>query len=256
MAALDPLAAFRLDGTVAIVTGASSGLGARFARVLDAAGASVVLAARREERITGLAAELDDALAVRCDVTEASDLDALVDAAHERFGRVDVLVNNAGTTVTKPALQERDDEFERVVAVNLTAAFALSRRVAQHMVDGDGGSIVNIASMLGTVGAGVIPQASYAASKGGMVNLTRELAAQWARQGVRVNAICPGWFPSEMTGEMFGDERSTRWMQRNTPMGRGGAEEELDGALLYLASAASSFVTGQAMIVDGGWTAV
>ena len=122
---------------------------------------------------------------------------------------------------------------------------------------GRGGSIVNIASLWGLVGVGQIPDAAYAASKGGLVNLTRELAAQWARKGVRVNAIAPGWFPSEMTdGVMFGDEKSERWLRQRTPMGRGGEEHELDGALMYLASDASTFVTGQVLSVDGGWTSI
>jgi hypothetical protein len=126
------------------------------------------------------------------------------------------------------------------------------------MIDGgNGGSIVNVASTWGMVGMGQIPDAGYAASKGGLVNLTRELAAQWARQGVRVNTLAPGWFRSEMTdGTMFGDERSERWMRQRTPMGRGGEEHELDGALLFLASEASSFVTGAVLPVDGGWTAI
>jgi NAD(P)-dependent dehydrogenase (short-subunit alcohol dehydrogenase family) len=136
--------------------------------------------------------------------------------------------------------------------------FELSRGAARAMVDaGHGGTIVNIASLWGMVGVGQIPEAGYAASKGGLINLTRELAAQWARSGVRVNALAPGWFRSEMTdGLMFGDERSEKWMRQRTPMGRAGDEHELDGALLYLASGASSFVTGTVLCVDGGWTAI
>ena len=119
-----------------------------------------------------------------------------------------------------------------------------------------GGSIVNVASIWGVVGVGQIPEAGYAASKGGLINLTRELSAQWARRGVRVNCLAPGWFRSEMTEMMFGDEKSERWMRQRTPMGRGGEEHELDGALLFLASGASSFLTGQTVCVDGGWTSI
>ncbi len=258
MADLDPIAAFRLDGRIALVTGASSGLGARFARVLDAAGARVVLSARRKERLDELVDELDDAVAVTCDLSEPDAPDALVATALERCGTVDVLINNAGVTEVVPALDEPLERFREVVGVNLVAPFALARAAARSMVDsGRGGTIVNVASVLGTVGVGQVPQASYAASKGGLVNLTRELAAQWARKGVRVNAIAPGWFRSEMTeGRLFGDERSERWIRNRTPMGRGGAEHELDGALLFLAGEASSFVTGQVLCVDGGWTAV
>jgi NAD(P)-dependent dehydrogenase (short-subunit alcohol dehydrogenase family) len=255
--ALDPLAAFGLEGKVAIVTGASSGLGARFARVLDAAGAKVALLARRLERLEQLAGELDDALPLQCDLKQQDDIERAVAATLEKHGRIDVLVNNAGAVDPVPALEEPLDQFRDVVAVNLVAPFALSQAAARAMVaGGHGGVIVNIASILGLVGVGQIPQAGYAASKGGIVNLTRELAAQWARQRVRVNAIAPGWFESEMTQDMFAEESGHKWVARRAPMGRHGREHELDGALLFLASDASSYVTGQVLAVDGGWTSV
>ena len=254
----DPLAAFRLDGRVAIVTGASSGFGSRFAEVLAGTGATVVLAARRLDRLDALAARLPGAghLAVACDMSRDADVEALVESAMARYGRIDILINNAGLSQPQPAEKESPAQFRYIMEVNLTGAFVLTQLVARHMLEGSGGSIVNVASILGLVGTGQVPQASYTASKGGLVNLTRELAAQWARRGIRVNAICPGWFPTEMTGEMFEDPSGLRWIRRNTPMGRGGRTEELDGALLYLASDASSYVTGAVLAVDGGWTAV
>lgn len=256
----DPAALFRIEGRVAVVTGASAGLGVGLARGLAEAGARLVLAARRVERLERLAKELSDAgvetLAVGCDVAEEADVERLVAATLERFGRVDILVNDAGITEVIPAEQEPIETFRRVVAVNLVGAFLCAQRFGRVMLESGGGVIVNVASVLGLVGSGQIPQASYAASKGGLVNLTRELAAQWARRGIRVNALAPAWFPSEMTGDMFQDERSRRWMRMRTPMGRPGDDHELIGPLLFLVSDAASYVTGHTLTVDGGWTIV
>ncbi|MFW6011953.1 MAG: glucose 1-dehydrogenase [Desulfosalsimonas sp.] len=254
----NPKEFFDITGKVAVVTGASSGLGAVFAGGLAEAGASVVLAARRKDRIEELRQRLEadgrEALSVQCDVANENDVDNLVSAAMERFGKIDILVNNAGVSNVAPAEEEKAEDFRRVIDINVTGTFLCLQKCGGVMLEAGSGSIINIASVMGLLGIGLVPQASYNTSKAGVINLTRETAAQWARRGVRVNAIAPGWFPSDMTSPMFEDERSTRFMRRNTPMGRAGDPEELLGPLLLLASDASSFITGQTIVVDGGWT--
>ncbi len=255
-----PLDLFRIDGQIAVVTGASSGMGVTFAEALAAAGARVVLAARRKEKLDDVVARIvaggGEAHAVTCDVSSDDDIARLVDETQGVYGVADLLVNNAGFTTIVPAEDQTPEEFRAHLDVNLTGAFLCAQAFGRPMLERQRGNIVNIASVLGSVASGQIAQGAYAASKGGLVNLTRELAAQWARRGVRVNAIAPGWFPTEMTGDMFGDERSEKWMRTRTPMGRGGDLPELVGPLLFLASEASTFVTGHILTVDGGWTIV
>lgn len=252
---IDPLQQFRLDGKVALVTGASSGLGVRFARVLHAVGATVVVTARRAERLAELQQELPGSVAIPCDVADADQREALMSSLIEQCGRIDVLVNNAGIGHTVSVEKETLDRFREVMEVNTVAVWHLCKLAGEHMVKQGSGSIVNVASMLGLVGSTPVKQANYCASKGAVVNMTRELALQWARKGVRVNTLCPGWFLTEMTAGMDTDEGSQRHIAQNSPIPRMGAEHELDGALLLLASDASTFMTGQEVVVDGGWTA-
>ncbi|WP_290054715.1 SDR family NAD(P)-dependent oxidoreductase [Amycolatopsis solani] len=239
---------FDLTGRTAIVTGASSGLGERFARVLAAAGATVWASARRQERLERLAAEVPGIRPAPCDVALATDRAALV----ERVGPVDILVNNAGTSSKARPHEETSEAFADVLGTNLVAPFHLAQLVAAA---GRPVSIVNVSSIVGVVSTAPRGGASYAAGKAGLIGLTRQLAGHWGRTGVRVNALAPGWFRTEMNDAMFDDEASVRWIERNTMVRRAGEPNELDGALLFLASAASTYCTGQVLAVDGGWTA-
>ena len=253
MPSLDQL--FRLDGRTAIVTGASSGLGERFARVLHAAGARPVLAARRADRLDALAAELPGSVVVAADVTNEADRVRIVEVAAAVTGRIDVLVNNAGITDPVPSEDETPEHYRRIMDVNLDSVVRLCQLAGREMLAAGSGSIVNVASIFGTVASSPINEASYVASKHAVVGLTRQLGSEWVRRGVRVNALAPGWFRTEMAEVMFTDPASMAYVQRNTPAGRGGEPHELDGALLFLASDASTFVTGHVLAVDGGWTA-
>ncbi|MEV5842445.1 SDR family oxidoreductase [Streptomyces sp. NPDC051985] len=254
----DPVAQlFSLHGRTAVVTGASSGLGARFATVLASAGATVYAAARRLEKLKRIADEDPRIHPVGCDVSQEADRVRLMETALDESGRIDVLVNNAGAPGAVHAEDESADDFADVLAVNLVAPFHLARLLTEAPTSGSGRSrsVVNVSSILGLVSGAPLGGAAYAASKAGLVGLTRELAGQWGAAGVRVNALAPGWFRSEMTEGLFADERSRRWVERGTMLGRGGEQGELDGALLYLASDASSYCTGHVLTVDGGWTA-
>lgn len=243
-----------LEGLVVLVTGASSGLGEQLARSLVAHGARPVLAARREGRLRALEAELGGAVeTVACDVTDEADRQRLIETVVTRHERIDGLVNNAGLGAAGPALRTSVDTFTRVLEVNLVAPYALSCLAAPHMRHGGGRSIVNIASVMGLRSIAQIADAAYVASKAGLIGLTRELASQWGRYGIRVNAVAPGFFASEMTAELGDDADSfPDWLTAQIPLGRGGHAGELDQSILYLLGPASSFVTGQVLTVDGG----
>jgi NAD(P)-dependent dehydrogenase (short-subunit alcohol dehydrogenase family) len=245
---------FRLDGRVAIVTGASSGLGVAFARALAEAGADVALGARRVDRLAQTASQVAAvgrrALPVATDVSRPEDCEALAAAAHAQFGRVDILVNNAGLGTAVPASRETPEQFRSVIDVNLNGAYWMAQAAARFM--GPGSSIINISSALGLVSAG-LPQAAYSASKAGMLGLTRDLAAQWtARKGIRVNALAPGFFPSEMS-DLYQEGYLAAQVDR-VPCRRAGDPEELAAAVIFLASDASAYVTGETLTVDGGLT--
>jgi NAD(P)-dependent dehydrogenase (short-subunit alcohol dehydrogenase family) len=245
---------FSLDGRVAVVTGASSGLGVAFARGLAEAGADLALGARRADRLADTVKLVTDAgrraIAVPTDVASQPDCQALVDAAMAEFGRVDILVNNAGIGTAVPATRESVQEFEQVIAVNLNGCYWMAQACGRVMRPGS--SIVNISSVLGITTAG-LPQAAYAASKAGLLGLTRDLAQQWSgRKGIRVNALAPGFFASEMTDQYH--EGYLEAQMARIPLGRAGDPAELTAALVFLAGDAGSYVTGQTIAVDGGMT--
>ncbi|MEC8334012.1 MAG: SDR family oxidoreductase [Actinomycetota bacterium] len=252
----DPLNVFRLDGKIAIVTGASSGIGAQTVKLFSSLGAKVIAAARREDRLHDLANQYPNVMAVKCDVGVEADCKNLVDTVINEYDKIDILINNAGISDPIPALEEDLDQFKRVIQIDLISCFHLAQLCAQYMeTQESGGAIVNVASIHGFVGSSPNNQPGYPAAKGGLINLTRELALEWARHGIRVNAIAPGYISTELTDEMIAGESGRKWIERNTPMRRPGEVNELDGAMLLLASDAGSYITGETIAIDGGWLA-
>jgi NAD(P)-dependent dehydrogenase (short-subunit alcohol dehydrogenase family) len=244
----------RLEGKIIVLTGASSGLGAHFAPILHDAGAHVVLIARRKDRLAEVAASLTRTSQEALDVRDEEAVEAAVRRILSEHGRIDVLVNNAGIWAPGPGESESTSQFRDVIETNLTALFTVTRHVAQGMLARAAGSIINISSINGLKGVSASP-ASYSASKAGVNGLTMLLAAQWGPRGVRVNAIAPGSFPTELNNFFRDPQEVAAWAPR-TAMGRIGNSDELDGLLLYLASDESSYVTGQVISVDGGWSAI
>ena len=251
---------FDLKGQVAIVTGCSTGLGVQMAKALANQGANIVAVARRQNLIDQVAAEIAQeygvkTLAVRCDITDTDAVNAMVDTVIEKLGRVDILINNAGTGAVAPAEDITDEQFANEMNIDLFGSFRVARAVAKKaMIPAQYGRVINIASMYGLVGNKIAGSAPYHAAKGGVVNLTRALAAEWGRCGITVNAICPGYFYTDLTRETLDSDFFQQNARTMIPEERYGREGELDTAVLFLASPASSYVNGVNLPVDGGYT--
>jgi NAD(P)-dependent dehydrogenase (short-subunit alcohol dehydrogenase family) len=249
---------FDLTGRVAIVTGGSVGLGRQMAEGLAEMGASLVLCARKKERCEQAAKELQsigvETLALGCDVKDPVSIRSVVEAAVSKFGRIDVLINNAGTSWGAPVEEMRLEQWHKVIETNLTGTFLFAQAVGKHMVSRQKGKIINIASVAGIRGAPPEFQAiGYHASKGGVITFTKDLACKWGMHNIQVNAIAPGWFPTNMSTAVI--EKNKETFLKKIPLGRFGNEDDLKGAAVFLASDASNYVTGHVLVVDGGQTA-
>ena len=253
---------FDFKGQVALVTGCSGGLGVQMAKALASQGCNIIPIARRMDKLEEVAAELRsaygvEALPIKCDITSTEQVEDVVRQALAHFGRIDIVINNAGTGAVAPAEDISDAQFESEMQIDLFGTFRVARAVAKYaMIPAGYGRVINIASMYGLVGNKIAPASPYHAAKGGVVNLTRALAAEWGRHGITVNTICPGYFYTALTKETLDSEFFQDYAHRVIPMERYGNEGELDSAVLFLASPASSYVTGVALPVDGGYTCV
>ena len=253
---------FDLTGRVALVTGCSTGLGVQMAKALASQGASIIALARRQEMIDQVAKEIHDTyrvdtLAIRCDITDTDMVDKAIDEALAHFGKIDILINNAGTGAVAPAEDITDDQFSNELNIDLFGTFKVARAVAKKaMIPAKYGRIINIASMYGLIGNKIAPSSPYHAAKGGVVNLTRALAGEWGKHGITVNSICPGYFYTPLTKETLDSDYFKEYAKTAIPMERYGVEGELDTAAVFLASPASSYVSGIALPVDGGYTSM
>ena len=251
---------FDFKGQVALVTGCSGGLGVQMAKALASEGCNIVAIARRLDKLEAVVQELKaeygvDALALKCDITDTAAVDATVAAALAHFGRIDILINNAGTGAVAPAEDITDEQFTHEFEIDLLGSFKVARAVAkQAMIPAKYGRIINIASMYGLVGNKIAGSAPYHAAKGGVVNLTRALAAEWGKYCITVNSICPGYFYTDLTRDTLNSDFFQQNARTMIPMERYGEEGELDTATLFFASKASSYVTGTNLAVDGGYT--
>ncbi|MBR3013256.1 MAG: SDR family oxidoreductase [Bacteroidales bacterium] len=253
---------FDFKGQVALVTGCSGGLGVQMAKALANQGCNIVPVARRMEKLEEVASELRstygvEVLPIKCDITSTEQVEAAVKQALAHFGRIDVVINNAGTGAVAPAEDITDAQFESEMQIDLFGTFRVARAAAKlAMIPAGYGRVINIASMYGLVGNKIAPASPYHAAKGGVVNLTRALAAEWGKYGITVNTICPGYFYTPLTKETLDSEFFQNYAHSVIPMERYGNEGELDSAVLFLASPASTYVTGIAVPVDGGYTCV
>lgn len=252
---------FNLSGQVAVITGASVGLGLQMAKAFARQGANLVLLARRqnllEQNAKAIAEEFGvEVLPVVCDITVTEQVKQAVERVMARFGRVDILVNNAGTGAVGPAEEVSDEQFRHEMEIDLFGTFVCSREFGKRMIEARYGRIINIASMYGLVGNMIIGSAPYHAAKGGVVNFTRALAGEWGKYGITVNSICPGYFYTDLTTATLDSDFFQDVAKRNIPLGRYGREGELDTCALFLASPQSTYVTGQNIAIDGGYTCV